>query len=144
LEGKVHENPPGCGLDLQNLELNKVLLAHFPLHNYEELVKIQTEMLKVVVNWNDGIQLPLDRIKDYFGERIGLYFVYLQFYTNQLMLPALIGTVVFIISVLYQSNEGILNPYFAAYSPVWSMFFMKWWQQRQSTIAMKWLTLTYV
>jgi len=138
LEGKIHENPPGCGLDLQSLEINKVVLAHFPLHNYEELVNIEKEMLKVVVNWNDGIQIPLNRIKDYFGERIGLYFVYLQFYTQQLMLPALIGTVVFIVSVIYQSNEGIMNPYFAAYSPVWSMIFMKGWQQRQSATAMKW------
>lgn len=139
LDGKVHENPPGCGLDIQSFELNKVLLGHFPLHNYEELRKIEVEMLQVAIHWNEGrVHGPLNRIRDYFGERIGLYFAYLQFYTQQLLAPALIGAAAFVVSVVFQTQEGLVNPYFAVYTAVWSLVFMKRWQQRQSTIAMKW------
>eukprot|EP01036_Dinobryon_divergens_P024443 gene24443-32892_t len=57
-------------------EINKVFLAHFPLHNYDVLKKIEDTMLRMMVPWNSKV--PLDDIKDYFGERIGLYFAYLQ------------------------------------------------------------------
>ena len=138
LEGKVNDNPPGCGLDLQSFEINKVLLSHFPLHNYESLKKIENSMLKMLVSWNSEVELPLDAIKDYFGERLGLYFAYLQFYTQRLMMPAAIGTAAYIVSVVFNTDDGLLNPYFAAFTAVWSIVFMKGWQQRQSTIAMEW------
>ncbi|KAK2147119.1 hypothetical protein LSH36_569g02023 [Paralvinella palmiformis] len=42
---------------------------------------------------------PLDYIKTYFGEKIGLYFTWLGFYTSMLFLPSIIGFVVFIYGV---------------------------------------------
>lgn len=37
----------------------------------------------------------LDEIKDYFGERIGLYFAYLQHYVEALMVPAFFGLITY-------------------------------------------------
>ena len=38
----------------------------------------------------------LDDIKDYFGERIGLYFLYLQHYVTLLIVPAFLGLITYI------------------------------------------------
>lgn len=37
-----------------------------------------------------------DDIKEYFGHRIGLYFLYLQHYVTMLVVPAVLGAVTFI------------------------------------------------
>lgn len=42
---------------------------------------------------------PLDTIKDYFGVKVALYFSWLGFYTNMLILPSILGVLVFIIGL---------------------------------------------
>lgn len=39
---------------------------------------------------------PLDHIRTYFGEKIGIYFAWLGYYTNQLIPAAIVGLVVFL------------------------------------------------
>ena len=45
--------------------------------------------------------LLLGDIKDYFGEKIGIYFLYLEYYIKQLALPAILGVVAFIGTPVY-------------------------------------------
>ena len=39
---------------------------------------------------------PLDAIRDYYGVKIGLYFAWLGFYTNLLILPSIVGVITFL------------------------------------------------
>jgi Calcium-activated chloride channel len=41
-----------------------------------------------------------DDVKDYYGERIGIYFLYLQHYVTLLMVPAFFGLITYIGIVL--------------------------------------------
>ncbi|KAK6169999.1 hypothetical protein SNE40_018498 [Patella caerulea] len=48
-------------------------------------------------NWKNVLKYqPLDQIRDYFGEKIGMYFAWLGFYTNMLVPAALVGVFVFV------------------------------------------------
>uniref|UniRef100_A0AAX7SMK0 Anoctamin n=1 Tax=Astatotilapia calliptera TaxID=8154 RepID=A0AAX7SMK0_ASTCA len=49
---------------------------------------------------------PLDHIREYFGEKIALYFAWLGFYTAWLLPAAVVGTLVFVVSV---NREEICN-----------------------------------
>jgi Calcium-activated chloride channel len=60
------------------------------LHMFRSFLKIFT-----AIDWLACSQ-PADEIKDYFGERIGLYFAYLQYYVQSLMLPAAFGVIAFV------------------------------------------------
>jgi hypothetical protein len=84
----------------------------------------------------------IDEIKDYFGERIGLYFAYLQHYVEALMVPALFGLITYasmcspythsysyvqplipflnIVRVYEDNPESVLQPYFTAFMVIWS------------------------
>jgi hypothetical protein len=104
VEAKSYEG--GAGLHISNLLVKKAVLAAFPLHEFEELNMLQQEWL---VFFQAPSQQPVgtsrwfvpsiivyslffaEKIKNYFGERIGLYFVYLGYSCNKLMLPAFFG-----------------------------------------------------
>lgn len=43
---------------------------------------------------------PMDNVKEYFGEKIGLYFAWLGFYTAWLLPAAIVGTIVFAYGLL--------------------------------------------
>lgn len=135
LQSKQSDSPPGCGMNLREMVVKKAVLGQFPLHDYDELKVLQMKWLKLYAYpWSQ----PVDDIKDYFGERIGLYFLYLQHYTGQLMLPALLGLITFIVKTCYNVSEHFLMPYFTAFMVIWSTFFIEFWKRSQATIAMQW------
>jgi hypothetical protein len=51
---------------------------------------------------------PLDKVREYFGEQIGMYFTWLGFYTSWLFLPAILGLVVFFYGVGNRADEEVL------------------------------------
>ncbi|ELW67377.1 Anoctamin-5 [Tupaia chinensis] len=53
---------------------------------------------------------PLDLIKDYYGEKIGIYFVFLGFYTEMLFVAAVVGLACFIYGLLsMESSTGSIE-----------------------------------
>ncbi|XP_065813201.1 anoctamin-5 isoform X2 [Labrus bergylta] len=49
---------------------------------------------------------PLNLIRKYYGEKIGIYFAWLGFYTEMLLFAAIVGTICFVYGVLtYDKNE---------------------------------------
>lgn len=64
---------------------------------------LETTMLRISrtinVFFERLLEQPLDRISDYFGETVGFYFAYVGFYTTWLMLPAILGCLVFFFQV---------------------------------------------
>jgi anoctamin-1 len=52
---------------------------------------------------------PLDSIKNYFGVKVALYFSWLGFYTNMLILPSILGVLVFIIGISTMFTNYYVN-----------------------------------
>uniref|UniRef100_A0A3Q3WCA1 Anoctamin n=1 Tax=Mola mola TaxID=94237 RepID=A0A3Q3WCA1_MOLML len=48
---------------------------------------------------------PLDHIREYFGEKIALYFAWLGFYTGWLLPASLVGTVIFLVGFWLMVND---------------------------------------
>lgn len=78
----------GCGLDPARLIKDDCILAYTPLHDMVELTALEGRWLAFLQwPWNQ----PVDDIKDYFGEKIGLYFNWLGVYTTWLIVAAVVG-----------------------------------------------------
>ncbi|XP_023213768.1 anoctamin-7-like isoform X2 [Centruroides sculpturatus] len=52
---------------------------------------------------------PLDHIREYFGEKIGIYFAWLGFYTGWLLPAAVVGLIVFLYGVLTMKEDSPSN-----------------------------------
>lgn len=109
-----------------------------------------------------------DKIREYFGEKVAMYFAFLGTYTMALVPPALIG----IFSVVYHSMYlqvritllGVLpckmklsfltrtrtqrkwwpvalQVFFSIFNIVWTTFFLEVWKRNSATYAYKWGTI---
>jgi hypothetical protein len=91
----------GAGVNLQEMVLKKKALAVFPLQNALNSAETGECTVDELFNkWNRLMKFPwdqpIDDIRDYFGEKIALYFAFLGHYTYWLASAAFLGFLVFI------------------------------------------------
>ena len=101
---KCDPNENGAGLVLEKLLKAEIILAAFPLHDRSEVVGL----LELAARRSGSCTDPetgrgtsrSSKSKDYFGEKIGLYFVFLGHYTEQAGVAAIIGVIVWLAACL--------------------------------------------
>nr|XP_040139797.1 anoctamin-9 isoform X3 [Ictidomys tridecemlineatus] len=80
-----------AGDTFENLKKDGIFETRFPLHKGEEDLK------KNWARWrNLARRQPIDDIRNYFGEKVALYFAWLGWYTYMLVPAALVGLLVFL------------------------------------------------
>ncbi|KAH7934041.1 hypothetical protein HPB49_020775 [Dermacentor silvarum] len=90
---------------------DQVYLEAYPLHDgpigsgsFDPLKEVPTERRLLYSEWARPAawykQQPLGLIRRYFGEKTGLYFAWLGFYTTMLFLPAALGLLTTFVGVL--------------------------------------------
>lgn len=101
-------------LKIRRYLANGWLLGCFVLHN-------QKQMKELDDHWNQFPcrPLPLDEFKEYFGEKIGLLYSFLEFYTYSLIIPGCIG-------IPLQIAVFVTNDYSAPFLPIFSVVLTLW------------------
>jgi hypothetical protein len=134
----------GCGLSLRELtgakkEADRVVLASFPLHEYRALQELKRKWL-VLFQWPH--KQPFDEIKDYFGTKIALYYVWLGKYTTWLLYASVVGVICY---MGVATDEGAYNSpmvaIFALFMCLWTTLFMESWKNTQERKKQKWGTI---
>lgn len=88
-----YSGPGGCHLDPYQLLKDECVLAYNPLHDMVDLRRLEEHWVVMFqFPWNQ----PVDEIKNYFGEKIGLYFVWLGQYTSWLSVAGVVGFAVWV------------------------------------------------
>ncbi|XP_078488523.1 anoctamin-7 isoform X1 [Ciona intestinalis] len=101
-------------IGIERLLCDDVFTAAFPLHDgpyrlpkpieeVEDLEKLNKRQIlyEYWARWGRWYKYqPLDHIRDYFGEKIGIYFAWLGFYTAWLLPVAFIGFIVFLAGLI--------------------------------------------
>lgn len=109
------------------------MLACFPLHNRERVSLLN-------LKWrNYPIQKPpLEDMKEYFGEKLALYYVFMDHFVNFLAVPAAVG-IPLQLAVFATGNYSA--PYLPAYSffvAIWAVCMLEFWKRREKRTAMYW------
>jgi hypothetical protein len=146
-------------IDLHKLDTLDLIVTHFPLHNQSDLigydihavpvhsslhqVVMKTEVCRGVLStWktNDILVAPISDIRNYFGEKVALYFWFLYIYTRWLVILGVIGLVVSIVGFhdLDSVHRNYLHTAFCLCTVVWSTAFMVRWRQHQVIKSIEW------
>ena len=137
LRGEMRFDTQWIDSDIEDLDLNEVELfeKEYPAGLTKDWSLPRSLMM-----------VPEDKIKNYFGEKIAMYFEFLSFYTLMLIIPALFGVPVFIVDQIFDNQTPqmqTLNSLYAGVMIVWTQFYIDMWQQREHLMATKWGELEF-
>ena len=86
---------------------------------------------------------PLVDIREYFGEKVALFYAWLGHYTYYLLFPALASILVAIIRAtpIGRPRNGSIDWVsvgMAIFIITWVVFYMRSWEAEEKAIAIKW------
>ncbi|GFO46290.1 anoctamin [Plakobranchus ocellatus] len=113
-----------------------VISQLFPLHNHADLKVLRKKWVQALFS-----RQPLELVCQYFGVKISLYFAYLGHYTTWLLLPALLGLIIFSYQGDNQYIDDLCFVGFALFNSLWSTLYLKFWSRTSTSRCYKWGTL---
>eukprot|EP01038_Epipyxis_sp_PR26KG_P015834 gene15834-21454_t len=130
----------GCNLQITKMLLRKRLLAMFALHDR----KVTSQLLDQIweksrMPWN----IPVYDLKQYFGEKIALYYVFLGHYSLWLVGPSLISFTFQLVVWGTQNYSHPVLPFFGVVIMAWSILMLEFWKRRESLTSLEWGMSTY-
>eukprot|EP00457_Paulinella_chromatophora_P000985 gb/GEZN01000987.1/.p1 GENE.gb/GEZN01000987.1/~~gb/GEZN01000987.1/.p1 ORF type:complete len:903 (+),score=148.12 gb/GEZN01000987.1/:28-2736(+) len=129
--------PDGAGLSLFRLKRSKKspLCEAFPIHKDADRNKLEKEWMGF---WPLFTQ-PLSDVRNYYGEKVGMYFAFLEFYTKWLLIPALCGIIVFCQQLAHQMRVDVsILPFAGFFVALWAALFLEYWKRREATLRSDW------
>jgi hypothetical protein len=82
--------------------------------------------------------LPLYQIKEYFGEKVGLYFAFMEHLCRCLAPPALIGVPLQVAVFVLDDYSAPFLPFFSYFIAVWAVVMLELWKRREKALALEW------
>ncbi|KAH9109077.1 hypothetical protein LEN26_010766 [Aphanomyces euteiches] len=131
-------------MSIVNRHLNLDVLRHYGLLNDVFALHDPTTLEMLKKEWATKVTLsaqPIGAIRDYFGEKIALYFAWLELYTKLLVLPAAFGIAIFVLDVVttvVPSRD--LKIAFAVAIVIWSTMFTELWKRKSAIYNVIWGT----
>lgn len=115
---------------------SKQLCAYFPLHtnSYEVEKKFNTDNSLLVFPWNYNV----DALRDYFGEKLGFYFVFNQHFTKHLATLAVLGLLMEAYMFYTGDTDGIPSSIFAVMVVFWGSLMMADWSYQLEIQSFRW------
>ena len=86
---------------------------------------------------------PLSNIREYYGEKIALYYAWLGYYTYMLLIPAVLGSLMLVLFAIrgYEYTKGHIDWFLVGFvfaMVAWAAIYKQGWERECSIIALKW------
>ncbi len=130
----------GCDLELSKMILKKRILCLYPLHEREITGQLLEKCTSTTTfPWD----MPCHDLKEYFGEKIALYNVFIGHYSYWLIVPSIIGLIFQIVVWATGDFSHPVLPFYSLLITVWSIVMLEYWKRCESETAMRWGMLDY-
>ncbi|XP_033823504.2 anoctamin-9 [Periophthalmus magnuspinnatus] len=101
-----HTELPQTGEGIRDLMKMKIFEAKFCLHEKKK----QRELKESWARWTACLQgQPITAVRNYFGEKVALYYLWLGWYTYLLIPPAVIGLIVFLYGLAFFNTSPLIK-----------------------------------
>lgn len=122
----------GCYMDLDELVTNGIFSSIFPLHDEEA----RQHLLKT---WAKSTRSqPLNEVRDYFGEKVAMYFAFLGKYTWWLAGLSVFGIVTQVLQFIDNDADHPVIPIYCLILMLWTTLFFESWKREQNKLAFMW------
>ena len=106
--------------------------------------------------WRVMASQPLEQIRNYFGSKVALYFAFVEYMWQSLLVPAFFSVVIYgyalyrtlaegggltLLEALRKVHESWATPLFAICICLWSTLFVVRWRARDHTLSLRWGTV---
>jgi len=129
-----------AGINIGKLLHDEEVKSYFPLHEANVIAELKTNKLQWFLMPEDFA----NKIRDYFGDRIAYYFLFMAFYWKWLVPLALVGLALQFIDVMFRTGDNITAIPFCILMSVWSIFLPYFWRRQEAKYAIGWGTLDLV
>jgi len=126
-----------AGIDIGQMMHDEDLVAFFPMHENRKLIDLDKDWFKCFV-WGTNIF----KVRDYFGERIAMYFLFMSHFIKWLILPSICGTALYLAGIVYGTPDNYTALMVCIGMSFWYIFFVHFWRRNEATHAVKWGTLS--
>lgn len=83
--------------------------------------------------------VPVDLIRDYYGEEVAMYFEWMNFFLRWVLPPGVLGLVSWILNnLLFDPESSPLNAFFAIAMSIWAALFSINWRKHERSLAVTW------
>ena len=125
----------GCNLEISSLIHQRKILSLFPLHDNDECASI----LHNCTAWNVmPWSTPVESLKNYLGEKISLFNVFLGHISIWLVPVALLGIAAQVVVLKTLNFSSNVLPIYSAIIILWSIVMIANWKREQSRTALQW------
>jgi anoctamin-10 len=109
-------------------------------------MELETKEQSLSYHWTKYLHIPGSKIKNYFGEKIALYFTFLGLYTKYLMGTGIVGIILFILQQTLREDSdseqnktiAVLNAIFCMLTIAWTTVFLEHWKRKESECQVLW------
>jgi len=136
----------GAGLNFGKLIKDGTVLQWYPAHNEKDLEFLREHWgsFGLMWPWKQFTRQPLERVREYFGTRIALYFTFLGLYTWQLVFPTCLGILVFIVDYSTDGPDAKAGvPMYSFAIILWNTLLLEAWKRQEITCAWLWGTIGF-
>eukprot|EP00741_Cyanophora_paradoxa_P008360 tig00001302_g8087.t1 len=147
----------GCEIPFGELVEKKCVLKYFPLHEEER----RRELLKDFAGkwwWPWQRNVPLNKVRDYFGEQVAMYFSFLMSYTRWLFSVMIVSIIVAVFQFtdkwppvdvrdpdtgivtkkVLKSYDGPAISFYCIFLSIAAAYFLEHWKRNENTNTFIW------
>ncbi|KAH9389796.1 hypothetical protein TYRP_007343, partial [Tyrophagus putrescentiae] len=119
---------PGQSI-VQICHREQVILHYFPLHQINTLKALKANLCSAFVH-------DIDSVRNYFGEKIGFYYSFLNFYSAFFIFSSVLSFLSYTFGHLFMVNESI-----TVILCISLFVFLKLWKRESNRLATQWGTI---
>jgi len=123
----------GAELDVDAMVAEKLFTTITPIHDEDDKNRLLSIWAKKFFKAQ-----PLNEVRDYFGEKIAMYFAFLGHYTSWLFILSVFGLIAQIIQIANDDADHPIIPIYCLFLTLWTTFYLESWKRQQAVHAFLW------